>query len=182
MKFYTYIVILITFLFTSLQVKSQDNDNLDFSIEIKEISLVNVVPNNQVISFDISVASKVGDEFPTQYNSSKWLNYTSTHSSFSPLKTIKAHVGGGSLPEGIALYLKVDGASGYGDGQLGTPSGQIKLSTSPQTVLSNIGGAYTGRGKYNGHRLNYSVKVLDYDKLTSVKNKKYVIYYTLIED
>ncbi len=173
---------LILLLLNTLLVQGQDNDDIDFNIKIQEISLVNVVPNNQVISFDVSVASTVGEEFPTQYNSSKWLNYTSTHSSFSPLKIIKAHIGGGSLPTGIALYLKVDGATGNGAGHLGIPSGQIKLNNSPQTVLSCIGGAYTGRGKNNGHRLNYSVEILDYEQLTSVHNKKYVVYYTLLED
>lgn len=180
MKYTIYILLILTF--NCLLVKGQDNDDIDFSIEIKEISLVNVVPNNQVISFDVSVASTVGEEFPTQYNSSKWLNYTSTHSSYSPLKIIKAHIGGGVLPQGIALYLKVDGATGYGAGHLGIPTSKIKLNNSPQTVLSCIGGAYTGRGKHNGHRLNYSVKILDYEKLTSVHNKKYVVYYTLLED
>lgn len=180
MKFIFYVLIL--FLPSSFNLlKGQDNDDIDFSIEIKEISLVNVVPN-KVISFDVSVASTVGDEFPERHDNSKWLNYTSTHASFSPLKIIKAHVGGGSLPEGVALYLKVDHASGYGEGALGIPSGKIMLSNSPQTVLTSIGGAYTGRGKYNGHRLNYTVKVLDYDKLVSVKNKTYVIYYTFLED
>lgn len=180
MKLVFYIqLILLTTTFNIL--KGQDNDDIDLSIEIKEISLVNVVPN-KVISFDISVASTVGEEFPIRYDNSKWLNYTSTHSTFSPLKLIKAHVGGGTLPEGVALYLKVDHASGYGDGSLGLPSAEIKLDNSPQTVLTSIGGAYTGRGKYNGHRLNYSVKILDYDKLVSIKDKTYVVYYTFLED
>lgn len=180
MKLVFYIqLLLLTTTFNIL--KGQDNDDIDLSIEIKEISLVNVVPN-KVISFDISVASTVGEEFPIRYDSSKWLNYTSTHSTFSPLKLIKAHVGGGTLPEGVALYLKVDHASGYGDGSLGIPSSEIKLDNSPQTVLTSIGGAYTGRGKYNGHRLNYSVKILDYDKLVSIKDKTYVVYYTFLED
>ena len=181
MKIVTYIFMFL-FIICSGNIYAQDNDDIDFSIKIKEISLVNVVPNNQIISFDISVASTVGEEFPMQYNSSKWLNYTSTHSSFSPLKTIKAHIGGGSLPKGIALYLKVGSASGNGAGHLGIPSGKITLNNSPQTVLSCIGGAYTGRGKNNGHQLNYSVKILDYEKLISVQNKKYVVYYTLLED
>lgn len=181
MKFATSIFIIL-FIFNFSTLCAQDNDDLDFNIKIKEISLVNVVPNGQIITFDISVASTVGEEFPMRYNSSKWLNYTSTHASFTPLKIIKAHIGGGSLPEGIALYLKVGPASGYGDGHLGVPSGKITLNNSPQTVLSCIGGAYTGRGKYNGHQLNYSVKILDYEKLISVHNKKYVVYYTLLED
>lgn len=181
MKFCTYLYILITLCFNSIHVKGQDNDNLDFDIEIKEISLVNIVPN-KVISFDISVASTVGEEFPMRYDNSKWLNYTSTHSPYSPLKIIKAHIGGGPLPKGIALFLKLGPASGYGDGNLGHPAPEITLSNSPQTVLTSIGGAYTGRGKYNGHRLNYSVKILNYNKLTSVKNKTYVIYYTFLED
>ena len=160
----------------------QDNDDIDLSIKIKEISLVNVVPNNKIISFDISVANTVGEEFPILYDSSKWLNYTSTHSMFSPLKMIKAHIGGGQLPDGIALYLEVGHASGYGDGHLGVPTGKITLNNSPQTVLNCIGGAYTGRGKYNGHKLNYSVKILNYKKLISIQDKTYVVYYTLLED
>ncbi len=181
MKFAIYLLTILT-IFKLGVLTAQDNDDIDFNIKIQEISLVNVVPNNQIISFDITVASTVGEEFPVKYNSSKWLNYTSTHASFTPLKIIKAHIGGGTLPEGIALYLNVGSISGQGAGQLGIPSGKITLNNSPQTVLSSIGGAYTGRGKNNGHQLNYSVKILDYEKLISVQNKKYVVYYTLLED
>ena len=55
---------------------------------------------------------------------------------------------------GLIIKVTAAAASGSGGGTRGTPSAQLILSATDQTIISGIGGiAYTGDGVNNGHNL-----------------------------
>jgi len=54
---------------------------------------------------------------------------------------------------------------GIGKGMLGSPAGVMTLSTLPQTIISNIRGAFTGNGINNGYLLTYYLEIYDYKLL-----------------
>jgi hypothetical protein len=91
-------------------------------------------------------------------NADFWLNYSSIcRSSTDPSRKITAEISEGHLPDSRKVYLSASPYSGSGDGRLGTPTGEVLLSTYPQVVIAGIGSSYTGDGAFNGHNLLYSV-------------------------
>jgi hypothetical protein len=68
--------------------------------------------------------------------------------------------------------------AGIGKGKLGSPSGILTLSSTPQTIVSGIGGAYTGDGN-NGYKLTYSLEIYDYKLLDFDQSAELSITLTL---
>ncbi|WP_188764914.1 hypothetical protein [Emticicia aquatilis] len=96
-------------------------------------------------------------------NTSKWINFTSAVP-FSLTRTIYAQITSGSIPSGMALKLTISPASG-GAGVLGSSVSSVNLSTSPQVIISNIGGAYTGQGSGYGYNIKFELVISDYSLL-----------------
>ena len=82
---------------------------------------------------------------------------------------------------GVNIRLQAAAASGAGGGTLGTPSAQVTLTTTPVTIISGIGGAYTGNGANNGHRLTISLVPGTYANLFAQTNTTVTIVYTITE-
>lgn len=138
----------------------------------------------QVALMDIEQATSIPLNFtkPTEAgnrlanpanNTTKWLNYTSAVAS-GGTRSITASINQ-AIP-GVDVKLQAAAASGSGAGTLGTPSSQVTLSTTPTTIISGIGGAYTGNGVGNGHQLTLSLVPNTYTNLNTSNNTVTVTY------
>ncbi|PQA90319.1 hypothetical protein B0A69_20480 [Chryseobacterium shigense] len=112
-------------------------------------------------------------------NTSKWINYTSAIASGGLTRRITASINQ-SIP-GVSIRVQAAAASGAGGGTLGTSSGQVTLSTTATNIITGIGGAFTGNGANNGHRLTISIVVNTYANLSARTNSPVVITYTITE-
>ncbi|WET47680.1 hypothetical protein PYS58_13940 [Chryseobacterium indologenes] len=113
-------------------------------------------------------------------NTSKWINYTSAITSGGLTRKITAAISGTLIP-GVNIRLQAAAASGAGGGTLGTPSAQVTLTNTPVTIISGIGGAFTGNGTNNGHRLTISLVPSTYASLSAQTNTALTIVYTITE-
>ena len=149
---------------------------------IPEIAIVDIEPNNTAINLQFSAPLDGGNAISAdEANESKWLNYTSAISRTGSSRYITAQIANGSLPEGIELRLAANDYSGSGKGAHGQSSGQISLSSTPKTIISNIGRAFTGNGVGNGHQLTYSLAISDYKKLDAAERAEVMIIFTITE-
>ncbi|MDN5396047.1 MAG: hypothetical protein L0G07_01505 [Chryseobacterium sp.] len=112
-------------------------------------------------------------------NTTKWINYTSAIASGGLTRRITASIN--QLVPGISIRVQAAAASGSGGGTLGTSAGQVTLSTTATNIITGIGGAFTGNGANNGHRLTISVAVNTYANLSALTNSPIVITYTITE-
>lgn len=112
-------------------------------------------------------------------NNTKWINYTSAIASGGLTRRITASIN--QLVPGISIRVQAAAASGSGGGTLGTSAGQVTLSTTATNIITGIGGAFTGNGANNGHRLTISVAVNTYANLSALTNSPIVITYTITE-
>lgn len=112
-------------------------------------------------------------------NTTKWINYTSAIASGGLTRRITASIN--QLVPGVSIRVQAAAASGSGGGTLGTSAGQVTLSTTATNIITGIGGAFTGNGANNGHRLTISVAVNTYANLSALTNSPVVITYTITE-
>ncbi|MCJ7682246.1 MAG: hypothetical protein MUP70_16085, partial [Candidatus Aminicenantes bacterium] len=63
----------------------------------------------------------------------------------------------------------------------GHSSGEILLTSSPQTLLSNIGSCATGKGPGQGAKLTYRLVVVDSPLLKAGENRTVNIILTLTD-
>ena len=159
--------------FLSAQTTGSRNVNLNLS----EIVLLDIEPNINAISVSFLAPSEAGRALTTPaVNATRWLNYTSAKRTTTPMRSITAQI---DQPfAGLFVKLEAAASSGNGGGALGTTAGKVTLTTSPTTIISGIGGAFTGNGINNGHLLNISLEVEDYKKLVQT-TKIITITYTI---
>lgn len=112
-------------------------------------------------------------------NTAKWVNYTSAITSGGLTRRVTASVN--QLIPGVNIRIQAAAASGTGGGTLGTSSGLVTLSTTAATIITGIGGAFTGSGPNNGHKLTISLVVNTYANLSAITNTPVVITYTITE-
>ncbi len=144
------------------------------SFTLPQVALMDIEQATS-INLDLIKPTEAGNRLtnPTN-NTTKWLNYTSAVAS-GGTRSITASITQ-NIP-GIDLKLQIAPATGSVADTLGTPSSQITLSTTPATIVSGIGGAYTGSGIGNGHQLTFSVSPNNnYTNLTASNNSLTVTY------
>lgn len=144
------------------------------------VTLMDIEPAGN-ITLNFTAPTEAGNPLgnPTP-NTSKWINYTSAIASGGLTRKITAYVSTALIP-GVNIRLQAAAASGAGGGTLGTPSAQVTLTNTPITIISGIGGAYTGNGANNGHRLTISLAPSTYANLSAQANKVVTIVYTITE-
>jgi hypothetical protein len=141
----------------------------NISITVPSIALLDIAPNNTAFNLNVVAPTEAGSNVTINpANSTKWINFTSA-------------VVSGTLPTGINLKLVVANYAGAGAGTLGVSAGTLFLSGTAQTVVNNIGGAFTGDGSNNGYNLNYSIEVANYTLLRS-ESKSFSIIYTMSDN
>lgn len=163
----------------SCNLFSQTTGNRTVGITLPVVTLIDIEPAGN-IALSFTAPTEAGRPIsPPTADSSKWINYTSAISSGGVTRRITASVN--QLIPGVNLRLQAAAASGAGGGTFGTPTATITLSTAAQTIISGIGGAFTGNGANNGHRLSISLVANTYANLSARINTPVVITYTITE-
>ena len=148
-------------------------------ISLPSISLLDIAPNNTGLTFNVTAPTEAGTQATTSTNNTKWLNFTSAVA-LGATRSIRVQMTG-TLPTGLSLNLATSAYSGSGAGALGTPVSSITLSTTSQTVVSGIGGAFTGDGINNGYNLSYSLTIDNYASLRA-QSRTVSIIYTIVDN
>lgn len=139
---------------------SQEQTGANIYFTIPEIAILDIEPNISDIIFNFDAPTEAGHPIETLSDNTKWLNYTSAVTKGSVFRNITAQIDG--IIPGTKIELTVGRYSGRGKGNIGTTTGTINLSTTAQTIITNIGGCYTNTGTNSGHQLNYTVSINDY--------------------
>ncbi|MBN1821845.1 MAG: hypothetical protein JXR31_14720 [Prolixibacteraceae bacterium] len=174
------------FLLASVNVNGQDDeDDCSLAFSIPEIALLDIEPTGMSnISLTLTTNPESGLPVATSgaTNDDLWINYTSCLATGSSNRSVSVHIASGSVPGGLRLRLTSSSYSGSGQGSFGTPAGTINLSATPQTIISGIGRCYTGNGQNNGHKLNYSLSISNYNLLKYNNSTTIQIAFTLTDN
>lgn len=177
MKIKAYIIPVV--FFVSNLLFSQTTGNGTVAVTLPLVTLLDIEPAGS-IAMNFTAPSEAGLPLITPaVNTTKWINYTSAIASGGLTKRITASVN--QVIPGISIRLQAATAAGSGGGTLGTVVLQVTLSTTPVNIISGIGGAFTGNGANNGHRLTISLVVSNYANLNTYTNTPVVITYTITE-
>jgi len=165
----------LTFQFTY----SQTTGNRTVSVTLPVVTLLDIEPSG-TIAMNFAAPTEAGQPIISPAaNTTKWINYTSAIASGGLTRRVTASVN--QVIPGVDIRLQAAAASGTGGGTLGTPTAQVTLTTTAVNIISGIGGAFTGNGTNNGHRLTLSLIVNTYANLTTRSNTPIVITYTITE-
>ncbi|MFL9834830.1 hypothetical protein [Chryseobacterium terrae] len=149
---------LAAFAFSSnLKAQDTNTDNHTITISVPEVALVDIEPAaTKNITLGFTAPTEAGNPVtPNTANSTLWLNYSSIKSVADPTRNVSVSLN--AIIPGIDIQVTAAAATGSGGGTLGTPSAQLTLSATDQTIISGIGSAYTGNGANNGHNLTYAL-------------------------
>jgi len=165
----------------SLTLAGGEQESNMISISLAEIALIDIESETADINIDFNFGSTqeagiVSNGETSITNNSLWLNYTSAVA-LGQTRNISVALSQ-ELPSGINLSLVLDSYTGNGQGQFGIPAPALSLNSISQNVLTNIGGAYTGNGNSNGHKLNYQLNI---NNFSNVSNENFVatVVYTI---
>ncbi|WP_241676896.1 hypothetical protein [Chryseobacterium sediminis] len=149
------------------------------TMTLPTVTLMDIEPTGN-FTLNFTAPTEAGNALgnPTP-NTSKWVNYTSAIAPGGLTRKITASVN--KVIAGVNIRLQAAAASGAGGGTLGTSAGQVTLTTTPVTIISGIGGAFTGNGANNGHNLTISLTTNTYANLIAQANTAIVIVYTITE-
>lgn len=178
MKFICRISFIICFIL-SYKAFSQTTGNRNVSVTLPIVTLMDIEPAGNV-TLNFTAPTEAGRAIVNPAgNTSKWINYTSAIAPGGLSRKITASVN--QVIPGVDIKIQAAAASGAGGGTLGTPSGQVTMTTTPVTIISGIGGAYTGTGTNNGHRLTITISPNNYSNLSVISNSSITITYTITE-
>lgn len=171
---------ILVILFMNLTLTAFSQNSFNVSITVPNIALMDIAPNNTAFNLDL-VAPTDGGSIATvsPTNSTKWINFSSAVVQ-GITRRITAQLSG-TLPQGLNLRLVVSNYAGAGAGALGVSSGTLVLSSTAQTIINNIGGAFTGDGANNGYNLNYSIEIANFSLLVS-QTRTFSVIYTLSDN
>ena len=166
-------------LFLSCNIFSQTTGNKTVAVTLPVVTLMDIEPTG-TISLNYTAPTEAGNPVTVPVaNTTKWINYTSAIAPTGLTRRITASIN--QVLPGIDIKIQAAAASGSGGGTLGTPSAQVTLTTSAQTIISGIGGAFTGNGTNNGHRLTITLTTNTYANLSAKSNTPVIITYTITE-
>ena len=171
------VITVMLFLFVGSNSLCSQNNNHNIPLTIPEIAILDIEPNTSAIVVDFTAPTEAGDPITGDaVVSDKWINYTSCIASGGTVRSINVSID--QMISGVDIKLQAATAVG-GGGVLGTPEGEVVLTTTPILLISNIGGAYTGDGGSSGHQLTYSLEVNDYALINETVNETIVVTYTI---
>lgn len=172
------ILIMICFIL-SYKALSQTTGNKTIAVTLPIVTLLDIEPTGN-INLSFAAPTEAGRSIVNPAaNTTKWINYTSAIAPAGLTRRITASVNQ-TIP-GVDIKVQAATAAGAGGGTFGTPSGLITLTTASTTIISGIGGAFTGNGANNGHRLTISLTQNTYANLSARTNTPVVITYTITE-
>ncbi len=164
----------------------QSMDYWDVNFTLPQIALLDIEPNNSTITLVAGTPINPGEELNTGegVDNSKWINYTSTSSLSNPTKNVIIEIIQGQVPSGMEVRVTASEYSGNsGDGNFGISAGTVSLGVTPKIIISNIGGAFTGDKKNNGHQLIFSLHIINYEEMNEMNNNDMILVsYTLMDN
>lgn len=148
-------ITVLLFLFNLMVLNAQDN--------VTKLPIALSIPSKANISLagsDLKLSLVTRDNEQKQIltpNSTGvlWINYSSVVE-YNNTNAIFVSLFSNSLPAEISIKLTIGKDSGLGTGQVGKPTEPITLTTFPQSIITDIGSCYTGKGEGKGHKLTYS--------------------------
>jgi hypothetical protein len=153
----------------------------DVGITLPSVALLDIEPNNSAVLLELKSPTEAGSFVKsTQQTNAKWINYTSAVPS-GAFRSVSVQIEYGNVPAGTLLKAHASAPSG-GKGTLGVSGGTITVSSSPQRIILNIGGAATGNGANFGHGISYSLEVVNVGQLDFNTSGTVGIIYTLIDN
>ena len=165
------ILFLICFI-TILGYGQKNERSINTTFSLSEVALLDVEPDNTSIVFSLDSPDFAGEKVKTiTANNAIWINFTSAIAKNASPRNLSIVIDDGNVPAGLHLKLITSAYSGSGKGMLGQQSGTITLNHSLQTIVSNIGGAFTGAGINNGFKLVYLLEISDY-KMLDMENSE----------
>lgn len=177
MRYNKFIILIISI--SSCKIFSQTTGNRTVSVTLPVVTLLDVEPAG-TINMSFTAPTEAGRPISAPAaNTTKWINYTSAIAAGGVSRRVTASIN--QVIPGITMRIQAAAASGSGGGVLGTPTAQVTLTTLAQTIISGIGGAFTGNGTNNGHRLTISISANTYSNLSSSSNIPVIITYTITE-
>ncbi|GAA5102891.1 hypothetical protein GCM10023210_44300 [Chryseobacterium ginsengisoli] len=166
-------------LILSCKVFSQTTGNRSIAVTLPVVTLMDIEPTG-AISLNYTAPTEAGNAVTAPAaNTTKWINYTSAIAPAGLTRRITASIN--QVIPGVDIKILAAAASGSGGGTLGTPSAQVTLTTTAQTIITGIGGAFTGNGANNGHRLTITLTTNTYANLSARTNTPVIITYTITE-
>lgn len=178
MKVLFYITLIISCL-TSNKAFTQTTGNRTVAVTLPIVTLLDIEPTG-TIAMNFTAPTEAGLQITApSANNTKWINYTSAIASGGLTRRITASVN--QVIPGVDIRLQAAAASGSGGGTLGTPAAQVTLTTTAVNIITGIGGAFTGNGANNGHRLTLTLVINNYTNLNTRTNTPVIITYTITE-
>lgn len=175
-------LLIILCLFFSLLNYAQ-NTNSKFAIfNLSEVAMLDLQPNNNTsVVLNLNAPNEAGESaIITSSNNKNWINFTSAVE-IGKSRNISIKIESGTVPSGVHLKVVTSTYLGNGKGVLGNPTSGLILNKTSQTLISNIGGAFTGMGKNNGYELNYTLEIYDYKLLDFDNSDTLTISLTLTD-
>ena len=163
------VIILIS---SSYSFSQQNVGRRTATFKLNEMALLSIAPNNNTVTLNLDSPDFSGQKVKTtSSNNAKWINFTSAIAPNSSPRNLSIRIDDGTVPPGLYLKLNIDNYTGNGKGALGAINNNITLTNNFQTIVSDIGGAYTGYGTNNGYKLTYYLEIYDY-KLLNIDNSE----------
>jgi hypothetical protein len=152
------------------------------TFRLREIALIDLAPNNTTVTLNVVAPDDAGEKFKiVSTNNDKWINFSSAVIAGKSRSISIQMEADQAAPSGIYLKLSTATVAGIGKGVLGSPSGILTLSSTPQTIVSGIGGAFTGNGINNGYKITYSLEIYNYELLDFDQSETLSIILTLTD-
>ncbi|HSQ47345.1 MAG TPA: hypothetical protein VLM44_10570 [Lutibacter sp.] len=175
-------LILIICGFCTISSYGQVTRSVSASFTLNEVAMLDLEPSNSAVTLNLSSAIEAGEKATVvATNNDKWINFSSAVS-VGNSRGISIKIEDGQVPLGIYLKLSTSSYMGSGKGELGSPAKILTLSSTPQTIISGIKGAYTGDGTGNGYELTYSLYIYDYALLDFNQTATLSITLTLYDE
>jgi hypothetical protein len=176
MKQLTYII----FGFCVISTFSQETGSINATFNLSQVAMLDLEPNNSAVTLNLEASNEAGEmAVIVMENNKRWINFSSAVSSTAAPRSISVKIDDGQVPSGLYLKLITSNYMGIGQGVLGLPAGILTINSTPQTIISNIRGAYTGDGINNGYELTYYLEIFDYKLLDFNQTESLSITLTL---
>lgn len=164
-----------------------DKHTLD--IKIPEVAILDLETTGKsgAIAMEGKAPTEAGNalDFSKAINSELWINYSSIiGKKTEPSREVTVQITDGDVPSGLEILVEAAKDAGKGEGTVGTPAGQLTLTTAAQKIVTGVGSAYTGNGANAGHNLTYKLQLatgkygdIDFDQSGSI-----TVTYTLSDN
>lgn len=160
-------------------ISSFSQSSVNSIFNLSQVAMLDLEPDNSTVTLSLATNEAGEKAAIVTANNKKWLNFSSAVSSTAAARSISVKIDGGQVPSGIYLKLSTSAVMGIGKGMRGTPAAVVTLNNTPQTIVSNIRGAYTGNGIGNGYELTYNLEIFDYKLLDFNQSATLTITLTL---